>query len=128
MTPSQKKIHVLIVVLATTIVACSPTKPPIDQLDAASRALGVARDAGAATYAPDDYRSAARRFDEAQAAEGDRDFDAAADLAYESQVTSELAAARARLAKAREEVARMSDDNASLDRDLQRHSAPELQP
>lgn len=110
------------------MAACTPTRPPVDQLDAASRALGAARDAGAATYAADDYRSAAQRFDEAQAAEGGRDYDAAADLAYESQVTSELAAVRARLAKAREAVVRLKQENANLDRDLQQHPAQEGQP
>lgn len=128
MTSSRRKIHVLIAVIAVALAACSPTRPPVDQLDAASRALGVARDAGAATYAADDYRSAGQRFDEAQAAEGDRDYAAAADLASESQVTSELAATRARLAKAREAVARLAEDNARLDRNLQLHAAPETQP
>lgn len=129
MTFSRRKIHALIAVVAVLLAAaCSPTRPPVDALDAASRALGAARDAGAATYAADDYRSAGQRFDEAQAAEGQRDYDAAANLAYESQVTSELAAARARVGKLREAVARLQQENANLDRDLQQPAAREMQP
>lgn len=129
MTPSRRKIHALIAVAATlVVVACSPTRPPLDQLDAASRALGAAREAGAATYAADDYRSAGQRFDQAQAAESRQDYDAAADLALESKVSSELAAARARLAKAREAVARLKRENADLDRDLNQNPMQEGQP
>lgn len=100
----------------------------MDQLDAASRALGAAREAGASTYAAEDYRSAGRLFDQAQAAEGRQDYDAAADLALESKVTSELAAARARLGKAREAVARLKAENADLARDLNQNPTWEGRP
>lgn len=108
--------------------ACSPTKPPLDELAAASRGLGAARSADAETHAAADYRSAARRFDQAQAAEARGDYDDAARLALESAADSELALARTRVAKARDMVSRLQQQNAELDRDLSEHAAPEDQP
>jgi hypothetical protein len=125
MTPSSGKIHVLIVImLALAMGACAPTKPPVDELDAASRALDAARDAGAAELAPAEYRSAGRHFDAAQAAEGDRDYAEAAGFALQSLADSELAAAKARLARTRAEVDQLKRENADLDRDLATEPGP----
>ncbi|MBN8726566.1 MAG: DUF4398 domain-containing protein [Xanthomonadales bacterium] len=109
------------------VAACTPTKPPLDQLDAASRALGTARDAGAAELAGPTYRAAAQRFDAAQAAEGRGEYALAADLAAESQVSSELAAAQARLARLRGEVDRMRRENAATAGDLRQAPGMEFQ-
>lgn len=129
MTPGWQKIHVLVGFLAIALLlGCSPTRPPINELDAASRALGSARAAEAPTYAAAEYRSAGQRFDQAQAAEGRGDYDDAARYARESMADSELAAAKARLAKTRTVVERLKQDNANLDRDLVEHAAPEGQP
>ena len=129
MTFSCKKIHASVTIACLVLVtACAPTRPPVDELDAASRALGVARDAGAATDATDDYRSAGRRFDDAQLAESKGDYQAAADLALESQVISELAAARARLARERREVKQLELENARLEQGLQRDGSLEDRP
>jgi hypothetical protein len=129
MTPSRRKIHALIALGGVLLVAgCAPTRPPVDELDAASRALGAARAADAPTWAPAEYRSAGQRFDQAQAAEATKDYDAALQLANESQVDSELAAAKARLGKVRQEVERLREENAHLDRDLTSHAQPEDQP
>jgi len=127
MTPRRGKIHVAVATIVFfSLGACAPTKPPLDQLDAASRALGVARDAGASERAVDAYRAAAQRFDEAQAAEGRREYALAADLAAESQVGSELAAAQARLARLRQDVDRMHRENAILAGELHQVPATEL--
>jgi hypothetical protein len=125
MTSRRLKIHALLVILAT-LSACSPTKPPVEELDAASRALGAAKIAGAQTYAASEYRSAGQRYDQAQAAESRHDYDAAAQLAREATADSELASAKARLGKAREAVAKLRQDNAALDRNLTEHA--EAQP
>ena len=125
MTPSRGKIHVLIVILlALAAVACAPTKPPVDELDGASRALGAARDAGAAELAPTEYRAAGHHFDDAQAAEARRDYAEAAQFALQSLADSELAIAKARLSKLREEVSRLERENANLDRELATEPAP----
>lgn len=119
MTPTRRKIHVLIAVAAAlTIQACSPTRPPVEDLGIASRALGAARAAGAPTLAAEEYRAAGQHFDQAQAAEADGDYDLAARLARESAADSDLAGAKARLAKARAAVDRLKQDNAGLDREL----------
>jgi ABC-type uncharacterized transport system auxiliary subunit len=119
MTPGNGKIHALVVVTATLVLsACTPTRPPLDQLDAASRALGAARDAGAPQWALAEYRAAGSRFDEAQAAQAGGDYDEAAWFAEESLADSELAIARSRLASAREAVSRLQQENAALERDL----------
>lgn len=125
----MRKLHVPAVALAIlALQACSPTKPPTDLLDAASRSLGSARTAGAADYAATEYRSAGRRYDQAQAAEAREDYDEAARLARESSADSELAIAKARLGKAREAVDRLKQENAVLDRDLTDHTSPEASP
>lgn len=124
MTPARKKIHALVAVLATMLAAgCSPTKPPLDELDAASRALAAARQAEAPQVAAPEYRSAGRHFDQAQAAERDHDYDAAAQFAAESLADSELALAKAKLAKTREGVERLTRDNEALQSDLDSHPA-----
>jgi hypothetical protein len=129
MTTRITKIHALVAVLATlSLQACSPTRPPIEDLADASRALGAARAAGAPVYAAAEYRSAGQRFDQAQSAEAHQDYDAATQLARESAADAELATAKARLGKAREAVAKLRHDNAELDRDLGEHAAPEAQP
>ncbi len=127
MTSRWRKFHALIVVVAISLAsACSPTRPPLEQLDAASRALSAARAADAQTYAAADYRSAGAHYDAAQAAEARKDYDAAAQLAAESQVDSELATAKSRLAKTRAAVDKLRQDNADLARDL--GTATEAQP
>ena len=129
MTPGRRKIHALIVVLAGMLgAACTPTKPPVDELDAASRALSAARQAEATQYSATEYRSASGHLDQARAAERDQDYDAAAQFAAESQADSELALAKARLAKTRASVDKLTQDNANLDRDLAAHAPTEPQP
>lgn len=126
---SRRKFQLLVAALAVLAVqACSPTKPPLDLLDAASRALGGARTAGAPEYASAEYRSAGRHFDQAQAAEAREEYEEAAQFARESAADSELATAKARVAKARQAVDQLKRENANLDRDLTEHASPEAQP
>lgn len=108
--------------------ACTPTRPPLDELDQASRALGAARDAQAATLADEEYRAAGTHFDQAQAAQSTRDYAAAAGLARESIADSELARAKARRSVLRAEVDRLTEENAALSRDLAEHPSPEARP
>lgn len=124
----MRKVHLPALVLAVLAVqGCSPTKPPVDLLDTASRSLGSARSAGAPQYAASEYRSAGRRYDQAQSAMAREEYDEATQFARESAADSELATAKARLAKAREEVDRLKQENANLDRDLTDHASSEVQ-
>ena len=100
--------------MASFLAACGPTKPPTDQLGVASRNLAAARAAGAATYAPQELRAAEQHFAAANAASSRQDYDDAAHFAGQSAVDSELAAARARLGKAREAVESLKRQNADL--------------
>jgi len=119
MTPDRGKIHALIGVLALTgLVACAPTKPPVDQLNAAAGALETARSVGAGEFAAADLNAAAREYDAAQAAQARGDYDAAAHLAMQSQADGELAAARARRVQASQAVDKLTNANATLQSDL----------
>ena len=122
MTSSAAKIHVLIAILAALLAACGPTKPPGDELGIASRNLSAARAAGASTFAPLDLRAAEDRLTQARAASAKQDYDDAAMLASESAVTSELAAAKSRLGKARAAVDSLTQQNAELTREAALHS------
>ena len=129
MTPGRGKIHALVAVMVGAVAtACAPTKPPVDELAAASRALNAARQAGAEQLAATEFRAASSHLDQARTAERDQDYAAAVQLAAESQVDSELAQARARLAKARGEVERLARENEGMDRDLGAGATQEQQP
>lgn len=120
MTPERGKIHALIGVLALAVAlaACAPTKPPVDQMNAAARGLENARSIGAAEFAAADMNNAAREYSAAQSAQARGDYDSAAQLAMQSQADSELAAARARRAQARHAVDKLTQANAALQSDL----------
>lgn len=94
----------------------------------ASRALEAARVADAPSWAAEEYRVAGQHLDQAQAAQARNDYDVAAKMARESAADSELAAAKARLRKARDAVTKLTQENANLDSDLSRPATPEVQP
>lgn len=96
------------------LAACAPVRPPTDSLDAAAQALAGARAAGAAELAPGPLQTAQARLASARSAEMDGDYADAADLALESRVSSELAAAQARLARLRGVVEKLRRENAVL--------------
>jgi hypothetical protein len=121
MTPSAAKIHAVIAILAGCVAACTPTKPPTDQLGIASRNVANARGAGAQQYAPQDLRAAESHLAGANAAMAKQDYDQAAMLAGEAAVDAELAAARARREKAREAADTLRAQNQELERDAARH-------
>jgi len=120
MTPNRRKIHRPLVILALALVlaACEPTRPPPLGLDDAAHTLDAARAAGAATYAPLELRNAEEHLSQARARADKRDYDAAAMLAGETRIDSELAATKSRLGKAREKVEARTRDNAQLRQDL----------
>lgn len=128
MTPDRGKIHASIVVLAIlALSACAPTKPPVDQMNAAARGLESARSVGAAEFAPTDLRAAADQYRSAQTAQADGDYELAAQLALMSQADSELAAMRARREQARSAVDKLDRSNAALQEDLARSPQPSVE-
>ncbi|MDR2013453.1 MAG: DUF4398 domain-containing protein [Rhodanobacter sp.] len=102
----------------------------MQDMDAATRAFSMARDANAQLYAPDEFRIAGQHLDQAQEAEARENFTAAVRFARQSVVDSDLAIARARLGKARESVEQLQQENVNLNRDLNGNgrSSPEAQP
>jgi hypothetical protein len=128
MTSSAAKIHVLVAFLAIGLCACTPTKPPTDEVGAANRNLLAAKNAGAERYAPAELRAAQDHLSQANAAMSRQDYDAAALLAGESGADSELAAARARLGKAHDAIAALEQQNTELASDATRHLDGAAQP
>lgn len=105
-------------VFVNCIAGCAQTKPPLAEMQEASRRVETARDAGASTYAPYELRAAQERLGQARAAMKQEDYDQAAQLADEARVAGELAQAKTRLGKARERVDARTRENAQLRSDL----------
>ena len=105
-------------VFLISAAGCSQTKPPLAEMQDASRRVESARDAGASTYAPAELRSAQERLGQARAAMKQEDYDTAAQLADEAQVAGDLAQVKTRLGKARERVDARTRENAQLRSDL----------
>jgi hypothetical protein len=118
MTLMSSKIYRPIVLFCLLASACGPTRPPSTGLDEAARHLQAARDAGASTYAPLELRGAEERASLGRAAADKHDYEAAAQLAEESQANADLAIAKARLGRAREKVEARTRENAQLRGDL----------
>lgn len=124
MTPSRKKIHAVVVLLAfgpalaIGLAACGPTRPPDDRLAAAARQIDQARAADAATWAAPALRQAERGLAQAQTANMQGDFALAGRLAARAEVDADLATARAQLAQTRGAVETLQRENAALQRDL----------
>ncbi len=118
MTPSQPKIHRIVLSALLALGACATTPPPTRELSEAGQAVRTARDAGAGTFAPVELRFAEDKLRMAQAASEAEDYDQAGALARQALVDSELAAAKARAGKARADVQARSEDNARLRREL----------
>jgi hypothetical protein len=118
MTLTRSKIHRPVVLLCLLMAGCGPTKPPETGLPDAEQQLRSARDAGASTYAPLELRSAEERLSSGRAAADKRDYADAARLAEESQVNSELAVVKTRLARVRERAEARTRENERLRQEL----------
>lgn len=115
------KALVLPLLLAASISAltgCAGTPPPRQALDSAEAGIELARKLGAQEHAATELARAVQRLDEAHAASSMRDQEDAARLAREAELDARLAQELARAAVAREDVRRLTDENARLRRDL----------
>ena len=104
MTPTPAKIHAICLLFA--LVCTGATAAPRERLpdaDSTVRALALATGAGAATYAPLELRAATQQLDEARAALADGDAKLARRLLDRSSANSDLALAKSRLARVRED-------------------------
>lgn len=118
MTPSRSKIHRAVALAVLGLAACASAPPPERELAEAEQAVGAARGAGAAGFAPVELRFAEEKLGRAREASAAKDYERAAALARQALVDSELASAKARAGKARAEAQTRSEDNARLRREL----------
>ncbi len=100
--------------LALILAGCATVPPPNDVMNLAQTRLQMARNAGAADYAPVDLGFAQDKFQQAQAAMADRKYADAANLAEESRADAELAQAKAKLGAARSQIQNKVQENTRL--------------
>jgi hypothetical protein len=115
MTATHGKIHRGSVIFAVLALAgCATAPPPLAELADAESQIARARAAGAPDSAPVELRFAEDKLGRAREANDDRDYRAAGALAAQAVVDAELAAAKARAARARGAVRAKVDENARL--------------
>ena len=100
--------------LMLALAGCATVPPPDGSMNQAQTQMQLARDAGAADYAPVDLDFAQNKFQQAQAAMVSRRYADAANLATESIADAELAQAKARLGAARAQVQGKVQENSRL--------------
>jgi len=113
-SPRRIRTAMAILVLTLAVAGCASVPPPNDSMNLAQNQLQMARDAGAADYAPVDLGFAQDKFQQAQAAMAERKYADAANLAEESRADAELAQAKARLGAARAQIQSKVQENTRL--------------
>lgn len=106
------------------LAGCASVPPPDGAMNQAQAQLQAARDAGAADYAPVDLGFAQNKFQQAQSAMAERNYDDAANLAEEARADAELARAKARLGKAQAQIKAKLEENTRLREQAEQPPAP----
>jgi hypothetical protein len=117
MTPSRRKIYLALLAFAACTQAFA-APPPDAEMAAARAALAAADRAGPTGIAGQAMQEARDAFTQAQAAYERHKWKDAVRFAEQAQAAADLAAARARLARARSEVDARAARNADLRRQL----------
>lgn len=127
-SPRRIRTAMAMAALTLALAGCASVPPPNDSMNMAQSQLQMARDAGAADYAPVDLGFAQDKFQQAQTAMAERKYADAASLAEESRADAELAQAKARLGAARAQIQSNVQENTRLRREGeqldQRDNAP----
>ena len=124
MTRTRQKIHGLFLGgLAAGLTACATLPPPIQLMDRAQAEIRAARNAGAATTAPEALAEAERRLAAAQQLSANGDNDKATEKAQEAEAAAASARARADAARLGREIRQQSAVNRDLEVDLERRQA-----
>ena len=128
MTRKRGKIHrhtpvVLTTALFVALAGCATVPVPTSQMDRAQSEIRAARNAGAATSAPDALAEAERRFAAAQQSIADADNRKATEHADEAEAAAATARTRAELARLDQQVRQQTEVNAELRADLERRQA-----
>lgn len=100
--------------------ACAGGEPPRAELGAADSAIQAAQRAGAGERAPVELNNARMKYQSANAALRDEEYDRAARLAREAEIDAQLAAAKAQAESSRAAARQVREDATTL----QRETAP----
>jgi hypothetical protein len=104
--------------LVVLLAGCASTPPPLGDLGAADAAIAAARAAGAADFAPVEFRFAEDKRQAASLALDGRDYATARTLALQAEVDAALAEAKALAAAGRNAVQQKTRENTDLRREL----------
>ena len=107
---------------AVVIAGCASVPPPTEQIAVSKQAVSNAISAGGNEFAPADMRAAQDKLDRAIQAMTAEDYKKARLLAEQAQVDAQLAAARARSAKAEKAAATVQEGSEVLRQEIDRKS------
>jgi len=99
---------------------CASVAPPTEQLAVSKAAVANAVDAGGPEFAPAEMRTAREKLDRANQAMTAKDYEGARSLAEQAQVDAQLAATKARSAKAQKAALAVQEDSRVLREELDR--------
>ena len=107
-----------LILLAALLGACASAPVPTLELDRARDALARAEKAGAADYAPVDYKMAREGLESGRALITQREHTAAKQALQKAEIRAELAIMKSNSARLRAEVQAKETENANLRREL----------
>lgn len=107
-----------LVSLLALLGACASAPAPTLELDRAREAVARAQTAGAADYAPVDYKMAREGLEGGRVLIDSRENTAARQLLQKAEVRAELATMKSNAARLRAEVQAKETENANLRREL----------
>ena len=105
-----------------TIAGCASVPPPTEQIAVSKAAVSNATSAGGNEFAPAEMRAAQDKLDRAIQAMTAEDYKNARLLAEQAQVDAQLAAAKARSAKAQKAAATVQEGSEVLRKEIDRKS------
>lgn len=106
------------------VAGCASVPPPDGAMNQAQAQLQSARGAGAADYAPVDLGFAQNKFQQAQTAMAERNYEDAGKLAEEARADAELARAKARLGNTQAQIKVKLEENTRLREQAEQPSSP----
>ncbi len=107
---------------ALVIGGCASTPPPTEQIAASKMAITNASNAGGNEFAAADMRAAQDKLDRAVQAMTNEDYPTARALAEQAQADAQLAASKARSAKAQKAAIALQEDSRVLRKEIDRKS------
>jgi hypothetical protein len=107
---------------AAVMAGCASVPAPTEQIAVSKAAVANAVDAGGPEFASAEMRTAQEKLDRANQAMAAQDYERARWLAEQAQVDAQLAAAKARSAKAQKAAYALQEDSRVLREELNRKS------